>query len=120
MARRFSSRSEFLYEHFIANLGKEPAPASLTAASIDSLRRGLHIIGQETRFDLFVLIQQTPGALTLDDLAGRLRLPREKVQYHLYYMLTHGLILAGSEAGRIAFRPNPSFTKAMSGLFGSV
>lgn len=117
MPRRFASRAEFLYEHFIAGQDDRSAPASRDPAQIESLRKGLLIIGQESRFDLFLLILHSPGQFTLEDLAAKVHLSREKVQYHLYYMLTNGIVLAGGSDGRTLFRPNPVFLKYVSRLF---
>src|SRR5438046_1748001 len=111
MARRFSTRSEYLYEHFISSLGDATQLAVFDPSALDTLRKGLLIIGQESRFDLFLLISGSPNELTLEQLSSKLHLGRDKVQYHLYSMLSHGVILAAASEGRTVFRPNPLFRR---------
>jgi hypothetical protein len=117
MTRRFSSRAEFLYQHFLAAGAEAASPGAEDTLGLDSVRKGLLIIGQESRFDLFLLILRNSEQLSLEDLAEAVQLGKEKVQYHLYYMLSNGIILAGNDDGRTVFRPNPVFMKQACALF---
>jgi hypothetical protein len=76
----------------------------------DEFRAALQVLSQSTRFQIFRMISEHPGQLSLDDICGKMSGSREKVYHHLYQMLRVSLILTQADVlGRKCFSPNRNF-----------
>ena len=120
LKKQYISRADFQLHYSLATASVNRPDGIEDEFDSATLRRGLSLIAQETRFAIFNLIVRNPKQLSLRNISEEIGMPRKKIYNHVYQMIRQKVIvpITANNGDEVTFAPNMRFLAAGLEFFG--